>query len=101
MVATEVTAEVTTPKVTLKQQEHDKEISSEKDKETQVEVTHTETQEVIPSESPAVEQVCYTYIYIVLKIILFPYMVTKMVAMGYYCHFSPNTVAQNWLLRAN
>ena len=66
IVATEVTAEVTTPKVTIQQQEHDKESSSEKNKETHLEGTHTETQEVVPSESPAVEQV-YN---IVLKFIL-------------------------------
>ena len=55
-----VTAEVTsTPaNVTLQQEEHgDEESSSEKDEETHPGVTHKDTQDVAPSDSPAVEQV--------------------------------------------
>ena len=59
-VTTEVITEVnTTPaNVTLQQEDHgDEESGSEKDEETQPEMMHTDTQEVAPSDSPAVEQV--------------------------------------------
>ena len=64
METAQVTAEVSTApsNVTPQQQEDEDEDSmSEKDEETQSEVTHKETQEVAPSERPPVELVsgCY------------------------------------------
>ena len=58
-----VTTEVTTvpANITLQQEEHgDEESGGEKDEETQPQVTHKDTQDVAPSDSPAVEQVTQT-----------------------------------------
>ena len=64
METAQVTAEVSTASsnVTPQQEEdEDEDSGSEKDEETQSEVTHKETQEVAPSEHPPVELVsgCY------------------------------------------
>lgn len=61
VVAMEITTEVSTTPInaTLQQEEHDDDEGSggEKDEETQPEVMHKDTQEIAPSDTPAVEQV--------------------------------------------
>ena len=58
IVAAEVTA--TTASIVPPQEEHGDEDEHDKDEDKQSGVTHKDTQDVAPSESPAVEQVTLT-----------------------------------------